>query len=464
MKIKLNLFIAALLFMLAASCLPAQKLLAQEDGYYNDDQYNQQQDEPYINPEGDVNFDVFYNDLSPYGNWIDYPSYGRVWVYRDRNFIPYSTGGHWAYTNFGWTWASDFDWGWAPFHYGRWSFDNRYGWFWVPGYEWGPAWVNWRTGGDYYGWAPLQPGISVNISFGFGNGIPADRWIFVPRRYIASPYIHNYIVPRSRNNIIVRNTTIIKNVNVYKNTRYVVGPNRRDVERYTGQRIQQQRVVADNKPGPTRITNNSVHIYRPDIKKTNVTINKNIKAQPPANNNGNNNNNQIDRNRDNRNNNINRGSLNNENANDKVNENRQNRDNNIDNPIKRDQPLNRVVTPPQNNSDNEKRNKPNLDNNNNDERRNARNFNAPADNNALLRRRQNDNPDNNTLQPQRSYTPPVNNNRDNRNNQMDNMRQSQPQRVNPSQGQLNRNITPPPQPQRSNSNDNQHHGGGRRNF
>src|SRR2546426_4578479 len=31
------------------------------------------------------------------------------------------------------------------------------GWAWIPGEEWGPAFVQWRHGGDYVGWAPMPP-------------------------------------------------------------------------------------------------------------------------------------------------------------------------------------------------------------------------------------------------------------------------------------------------------------------
>ena len=31
------------------------------------------------------------------------------------------------------------------------------GWCWIPGTTWGPAWVNWRWGGGYVGWAPMAP-------------------------------------------------------------------------------------------------------------------------------------------------------------------------------------------------------------------------------------------------------------------------------------------------------------------
>lgn len=35
--------------------------------------------------------------------------------------------------------------------------DRHLGWIWVRGEEWAPAWVDWRRGSDYVGWAPLPP-------------------------------------------------------------------------------------------------------------------------------------------------------------------------------------------------------------------------------------------------------------------------------------------------------------------
>ncbi|KAF5281398.1 hypothetical protein FQR65_LT14736 [Abscondita terminalis] len=74
---------------------------------------------------GGVSLDLFYDELSPYGNWDDDPTYGEVW-YPDagRDFRPYSSNGYWAMTEYGNTWVSDYPWGWAPFHYGRWVYSN----------------------------------------------------------------------------------------------------------------------------------------------------------------------------------------------------------------------------------------------------------------------------------------------------------------------------------------------------
>jgi hypothetical protein len=132
--------------------------------------------------EGNIDYDVTYDNavaqtyddgydpdayaqfdetLSPYGNWIDDDTYGRVWQPSASevgdDFSPYATGGRWAMTEYGWTWISDWDWGWAPFHYGRWTTLANRGWCWLPGTLWGPAWVSWRAGAGYVGWAPLPP-------------------------------------------------------------------------------------------------------------------------------------------------------------------------------------------------------------------------------------------------------------------------------------------------------------------
>jgi hypothetical protein len=116
-----------------------------------------------------VDFQIFYDDLSPYGNWVDNSDYGYVWSPDVSNeFSPYSTRGHWIYTYAGWTWVSDYSWGWAPFHYGRWFYDRNYGWLWAPDTEWGPGWVSWRRSNDYYGWAPIGPGISFEIAIAAG--------------------------------------------------------------------------------------------------------------------------------------------------------------------------------------------------------------------------------------------------------------------------------------------------------
>ena len=132
----------------------------------------------------------FTMNLQPYGTWVSDPQYGNVWIPdADEDFRPYATRGHWVVTEYGNTWVSDYEWGWATFHYGRWRYDDYYGWEWIPGHQWAPAWVSWRHGGGYYGWAPLMPGISISISFGGGYHVPDNYWACAPQAYITSPDI-----------------------------------------------------------------------------------------------------------------------------------------------------------------------------------------------------------------------------------------------------------------------------------
>ena len=88
----------------------------------NDNPYNPPQQPPYAQNN---TYQVFYDELDPYGDWVDYPGYGYVCSPNvDDDFQPYSTNGHWVYSNDAWTWVSNYKWGWAAFHYGRWMDDD----------------------------------------------------------------------------------------------------------------------------------------------------------------------------------------------------------------------------------------------------------------------------------------------------------------------------------------------------
>ena len=124
-----------------------------------------------------------------------------------RGWRPY-TYGRWVYTEeWGWYWVSDeeeADWGWVTFHYGRWAHDRRLGWFWVPGDEWGPAWVDWRRGDDYVGWAPLPPD---EVVYEYDND--PSYWIFLPPRYLVAPRVRIYFLPPQRTVVVFRRTVIV---------------------------------------------------------------------------------------------------------------------------------------------------------------------------------------------------------------------------------------------------------------
>lgn len=221
-----------------------------------------------------VSMQIFYDELSPYGHWIDYQTYGYAWIPNaGADFTPYLTRGQWIYTDYGWTWVSDYEWGWAPFHYGRWDYDPFYGWLWVPDYEWGPSWVTWRSADGYYGWQPMRPGIS--ISFGFDNNNYNDHWIFVRDRDFQRPNVSRYYVNRSKRDQIIVNSTIINNTYIdnSRNTTYISGPSRDDVQRSVGRRVNSVAIRESAKPEQD-LKNGQLRIYRPRVKSTNDEGNK----------------------------------------------------------------------------------------------------------------------------------------------------------------------------------------------
>lgn len=217
-----------------------------------------------------VSFQIFYDNLSPYGHWVDYPDYGFVWIpVVDADFFPYVSNGHWVFTIYGWTWVSHYSWGWAPFHYGRWTYDDYYGWFWIPDNMWGPAWVTWRTSPGYYGWAPLGPNISINIVIIGGYNPPPHHWVFLPDNYMGRDDINHYYGPRKNNQVYIDNSTVINNTYVDNSTRttYIAGPGKEDVQKVTGARVKPVEIVENSKPGQS-LENDQFKIYRPVVSKS----------------------------------------------------------------------------------------------------------------------------------------------------------------------------------------------------
>ena len=221
--------------------------------------------------QASMSFQIFYDQLSPYGMWVDYPNYGYVWIPNgDPGFSPYETAGHWVFTDDGWTWVSDYPWGWATFHYGRWDYDNVYGWFWVPDDKWGPAWVSWRSSPGYYGWAPLRPGISASMAFGSGYHEPNQRWIFVRDRDIARSDIGSHYINRTNNATIINSPMVIVNTrkDATRKATYIAGPNRDDVQKVTHTTVNSVTIRETNQPG-SHLSNGELQVYRPQVQKTN---------------------------------------------------------------------------------------------------------------------------------------------------------------------------------------------------
>jgi len=190
----------------------------------------------------EVSFDFFYSNLSPHGTWQVSARYGRVWqpgVYTS-GWNPYYDG-HWVYADVGWTWVSDYAWGTIPYHYGTWVDDPEIGWVWVPGYVWAPAWVVFRTGPDYIGWAPVSPEFSVGVSTRLGTTV-AGPFVFVSARDFLAPGVRTCVVPESTTRVIIRNTRVVNALTVERNVIVNRGPGVRLIERASGRKVRMVRI------------------------------------------------------------------------------------------------------------------------------------------------------------------------------------------------------------------------------
>jgi hypothetical protein len=182
-------------------------------------------------PPAEVGY--FYNDLSPYGTWVQLDGVGWCWQPRvlviNHGWRPYCDSGHWVYTDAGWFWQSDYSWGWAPFHYGRWYMHDRCGWVWTPDRVWGPAWVTWRSEGDHCGWAPLPPHADFDLHLGFlfngvhvaanfDFGLRPDHFTFIAMNDFHNHDFAHHRLPPTEVTRIYNHTTIINNYVVNNNT------------------------------------------------------------------------------------------------------------------------------------------------------------------------------------------------------------------------------------------------------
>jgi len=159
-----------------------------------------------------------YEDLDAYGAWQEVPEFGWCWYPRSVvvGWAPYRFG-HWVWiAPWGWTWVADEPWGFAPFHYGRWTY-YRSAWLWVPGPivprpVYAPALVAWVGGGNI--------GVSIGVGGGIGWFPLGPREVFVPSYRVSERYVTNINVT----NTVVNRTTIINTYNnraVVQNVAYV---------------------------------------------------------------------------------------------------------------------------------------------------------------------------------------------------------------------------------------------------
>ena len=206
-----------------------------------------------------ADYGMFYDSLASYGAWFETADFGYVWqpaVVRDSNWRPYSRG-RWVCSDRGWTWVSEEPFGWATYHYGRWSLLRGRGWVWVPGTQWAPCWVSWRQNGSHIGWAPLPPesmayaghnwDSSVDVQFGIG----ALCYNFVEMQYFGNS-LFNHCLPISANVGCFQQTTNITNIHIVNRQVICGGPKYNDVCKGAGRPLPFYRLEIDQHPRPSR--------------------------------------------------------------------------------------------------------------------------------------------------------------------------------------------------------------------
>lgn len=228
----------------------------------------------------------FYDDLSPYGTWVQLNGVGWCWQPRvvvvNHAWRPYCDSGHWVWTDAGWFWQSEYSWGWAPFHYGRWELNERCGWVWLPDRVWGPAWVTWRSEGEHCGWAPLPPHAEfdarvgfrfngVHVAADFDFGLRPDHFTFIAvRNFHDRDYAHDRLPPTQVTQIY-NHTTIINNYVVNNNTVINQGIKPEHVAAVTHTEVRKV-AIRDVPAGtsPAAATRGGTHaelaVYRPQLK------------------------------------------------------------------------------------------------------------------------------------------------------------------------------------------------------
>ena len=224
----------------------------------------------------DPGIEVFYSSLSPHGEWIAIEGASYAWrpagVAHD--WRPYWHG-HWLWSEQGWYWWSPEPWAWAVYHYGRWHHDDYYGWVWIPGYDWAPAWVEWRWGDDFIGWAPLGPYAIYTPHFGIRYArhwvTPVVWWTFVGCHQFTHHEVWRHTEPFQHNERLVFGTRSFGSIRA-PGGRRAGGPDRVFIEQRTNMRLPAVEVVDVDAERDQKVTRagdrERIQVYRPAISRT----------------------------------------------------------------------------------------------------------------------------------------------------------------------------------------------------
>lgn len=168
--------------------------------------------------------------LEQFGRFVYSERYGNVWQPSSLppGWHPYPAC-HWAYDrSYGWTYDDQTAWGKIVHHYGRWAHDDFAGWVWIPGNEWSPAWVIWRTGTAWTGWAPTPPTTDQQETTlaAFNSD---KQWTFIETAKIANRCEAEAAQPAATTTAAYQQTKLITNIKIVNKIAIFIFPPPPDV-------------------------------------------------------------------------------------------------------------------------------------------------------------------------------------------------------------------------------------------
>ena len=183
-----------------------------------------------VDESSDVDVDIYFNYI-----WVPHSRY------RYEGWTPYNDG-RWVWTDWGWTWVSDYSWGWGPYHYGRWWYSHAYGWVWSPGRVWGPGWVNWRNNSGYVGWYPISPRNhwSNNRFSNTNHHYNENGWVIIRKNDFTNHITKSSEITGNTRNEVLNNSTPYVNINRDGKKIFNSCPDVKEIEKVQNKKIVQK--------------------------------------------------------------------------------------------------------------------------------------------------------------------------------------------------------------------------------
>jgi len=207
-----------------------------------------------------------YEDLDDYGHW-DYGDEGLMWIPNQLpvGWAPFQVG-EWNWIEpWGWTWVDAEPWGFAPFHYGRWTHTNG-GWCWIPGpvfvkHVYMPAPVIFVKGGGH----SLRSGSSPGVAW-FPLG---PHEIYLPPYTASGAYLNKVNLTNTR-------TDLVQITNFYE--AHTLNSTNSAPVRYINQRIPNgvTAVSEDTFVNARSVRNNIVRLDARDLAESSVTYRSDV--------------------------------------------------------------------------------------------------------------------------------------------------------------------------------------------